>query len=93
LQRVGVVKKIVYGSHAEDKFEILRRHGFVVSKRQVRETLRRPEKVEEGFRGRKIAQRRITEKHVLRVVYEERQEEIGVVTFYPGRRSRYESSI
>ena len=86
-----MAKKIVYGSHAEEKFEILRRHGFVVSKRQVRATLQRPEKVEEGFRGRKIAQRRITEKHVLRVVYEERQKEIGVVTFYPGRRSRYES--
>jgi hypothetical protein len=52
---VDVTKKIVYGSHADEKFEILRRHGLVVSKRQVRETLRRPEKVEEGFRGRKIA--------------------------------------
>jgi hypothetical protein len=90
---VEVAKKIVYGSHAEEKFEILRRHGFVVSKRQVRETLRRPEKIEEGFRGRQIAQRRISEKHVLRVVYQEKQKEIGVVTFYPGRRSRYESSI
>ena len=88
-----MAKKIVYGSHAEEKFEILRRHGFVVSKTQVRETLRRPEKIEEGFRGRKIAQRRISEKHVLRVVYQEKQKEIGVVTFYPGRRSRYESSI
>jgi hypothetical protein len=27
-----VAKKIVYGSHADEKFEILRRHGFVVSK-------------------------------------------------------------
>ena len=88
-----MAKKIVYGSHADEKFEILRRHGLVVSKHQVRETLRRPEKVEEGFRGRKIAQRRISEKHVLRVVYEEGQREIRIVTFYPGRRSRYESSI
>ena len=88
-----MAKKIVYGGHAEEKFEILRRHGFVVSKKQVRETLQRPEKVEEGFRGRKVAQRRISEKHVLQDVYEERQKEIGVVTFYPGRRSRYESSI
>jgi hypothetical protein len=50
---VDVAKKIVYGSHAQEKFEILKRHGFVVSKRQVRETLQRPEKIEEGFRGRK----------------------------------------
>ena len=84
-----MAKKIVYGSHAEEKFELLRKHGFVVSKRQ----LQRPEKVEEGFRGRKVAQRRISEKHVLRVVYEEGQRQIKVVTFYPGRRSRYESSI
>jgi hypothetical protein len=53
-----VAKKIVYGSHAEEKFELLRKHGFVVSKRQ----LQRPEKIEEGFRGRKVAQRRISEK-------------------------------
>ncbi len=88
-----MAKKIVYGSHAEEKFEILRRHGFVVSKRQVRETLQKPEKIEEGFRGRKIAQRKISEKHVLRVIYVEGPKEIGVVTFYPGRRRRYEGSV
>jgi hypothetical protein len=90
---VDVAKKIVYGTHADEKFEILRRHGFVLTKRQVRETLRQPEKVDEGFRGRKVAQRKISEQHVLRVVYEEKQQEIIVVTFYPGRRSRYESSL
>lgn len=88
-----MAKKIVSGTHAKEKFEILRRHGFVVSKKQVRETLRKPDKIEEGFRGRKIAQRNISETHVLRVVYVEGQKEIGVVTFYPGRRSRYESSV
>ena len=63
------------------------------SKRQVSETLRKPEKVEEGFRRRKVAQRKISAGQVLRVVYEEKQNEIIVVTFYPGRRSRYESSL
>jgi len=90
---VDVAKKIVYGTHAEEKFAILKRHGFVVSKRQIRETLRSPEKVDEGFRGRKVAQRKISASRVLRVVYEEKQNEIVVVTFYPGRRSRYESSV
>ena len=56
-----MAKKIVYGTHAEEKFEILRRHGFIVTKRQVRETLRKPDKIDEGFRGRKVAQRRISE--------------------------------
>jgi hypothetical protein len=88
-----MAKKIVYGTHAEEKFEILSRHGFVVSKKQVRDTLRKPDRIEEAFRGRKIAQRKISKKHVLRVVYMEGPKEIGVVTFYPGRRSRYESSV
>jgi len=88
-----MAKKIVYGVHAEEKFEILSRHGFVVSKKQVRETLRNPDKIEAGFRGRKIAQRKISEQHVLRVVYVAGPKEIVVVTFYPGRRSRYEGSV
>jgi hypothetical protein len=41
--------------------------------------------------GRKVAQRAITERHVLRVIYDEGPEEIRIVTFYPGRRSRYEA--
>jgi len=90
---MDVAKKILYGTHAEEKFEILKRHGVVISKRQFRETLRRPERVDEGFRGRKVAQRKISEKHVLRVVYQETQKELLFVTFYPGRRSRYEGSI
>jgi hypothetical protein len=32
-------------------------------------------------------------KHVLRVIYVEGPKEIAVVTFYPGRRSRYEGSV
>jgi hypothetical protein len=86
-----VAKKIVFGDYAQEKFALLRRHGFAVSKRHVRETVQKPEKVEAGYGGRKVAQRGITERHVLRVVYEEGPEDIRVVTFYPGRRSRYES--
>ena len=88
-----MAKKVVYGTHAEEKFGILKAHGFVVSKRQVRETVLKPDKVDEGFRGRKVAQKKISAKHVLRVIYVEGHSEITVVTFYPGRRSRYEGSV
>jgi hypothetical protein len=85
----GVDVKIVYGEHARGKILILRSHSLVVADEQVRETLPNQEKIEEGYRSRKVAQRRPTERHVLRVVYEEGADEVGVVTFYPGRRSRY----
>jgi hypothetical protein len=87
----GVAKKIIYGEHAQEKFDLLRRYGFVVSTQQVRETVQNPEKVEAGYKGRKVAQRSITERHVLRVIYEEGAEGVRIVTFYPGKRSRYES--
>ncbi|HJY84981.1 MAG TPA: DUF4258 domain-containing protein [Candidatus Binatia bacterium] len=85
-----MAKKVVYGDHASEKFALLRRHGFVVSRKQVTETVQRPEKVEDGYKGRKVAQRSITERHVLRVIYEDGPEEMRIVTFYPGRKSRYE---
>jgi hypothetical protein len=86
-----MAKKVTYGEHAREKFIMLRSHGFVVSEEQARETALYPEKVEDGYKGKKVAQRRMTERHVLRVIYEEGAEEIRVATFYPGRRSRYES--
>jgi hypothetical protein len=85
-----MAKKVTYGEYAREKFMMLS-HGFVVSEEQVRETVFYLEKVEDGYKGRKVAQRRMTERHVLRVIYEEGAEEIRAVTFYPGRRSRYES--
>ena len=86
-------KNLVYGEHAQAKFEILRRHGFELSRKQVNDTVRKPQKVEEGYKGRKVAQREITDTHVLRVVYEEEQREIRIVTFYPGRKDRYASDV
>jgi hypothetical protein len=68
-----VAKRIVYGDHAKEKFEILKSHGFEISRRQVEETIEEPAKVEGGYKGRKVAQRAITERHVLRVIYEEEQ--------------------
>ena len=40
--------------------------------------------------GKLVAQTRISDTHVLRVVYREEGDERVVITFYPGRRTRYE---
>lgn len=57
---------------------------------RIENCINAPDKVEQGYGERKIAQRVFDESHVLRVVYEERGDEILVITVYPGRRSRYE---
>ncbi|NOZ60035.1 MAG: DUF4258 domain-containing protein [Euryarchaeota archaeon] len=81
--------KIVFTDHAELKFEILGNHGFRVTKKQVEDTVLKPDKIMEGRKGRLIAQKRIDAEHLLRVVYE-KGEDIVIITFYPARRERYE---
>ena len=85
------MKKVVFSTHAEDKFLVLQRHGFEVAKRLVLEALRNPDKVEAGYKDRKVAQKVIDEAHVLRVVFEDLLDRMRVITFYPGRRDRYEN--
>jgi len=84
------VKEIIFSSHAENKFAVLRNHGFDVSKDTILLALESFDKVEHGYKNRKIAQKVIDERHVMRVVFEETGEMLRVITFYPGRRVRYE---
>ena len=84
------MKKTVFSSHAENKFAILRRHGFDVSKGTIISALKKPDKIESGYKGRRIAQKIIDERHVIRVLFEELPKVMRVITFYPGRRQRYE---
>lgn len=85
--------KIKFSDHAKLKFEILTRHHFVVTEKQVKEAIVRPDRIEQGKKGRMIAQKAIDERHILRVVYEHAEEGCEVITFYPGRRGRYEDKL
>ena len=82
---------IEYTAHAQGKFEILKRHGFEVTPDQVEETVLSPDQVIPQPGCRFIARKRITAQHVLRAVYREEGETRVVITFYPGRRERYEA--
>ena len=81
-------KKVEFTLHAEDKLKRLMKVG--VTKEKVLEIIENPEKVVNGYYGRKIAQGLLSEDLILRIVYEESEGEIMVVTIYPGERRRYE---
>jgi len=87
-----VKPKVRFTRHAKDKFSVLAAYGFVVSEEQVHETVMRPDSIEE-HKSERIAQKRLTKTHVLRVVYRVEDSEIVVITFYPGRRQRYEDTV
>ncbi|KXA91209.1 hypothetical protein AKJ57_02140 [candidate division MSBL1 archaeon SCGC-AAA259A05] len=81
-------KKIEFTSHAEEKLGRLKEIG--VTRRKILKTVRNPDKTVDGRYGRKIAQTLLREDIILRVVYEETEEKITIVTVYPGKRRRYE---
>lgn len=61
---------IEFSEHALLKIDILNNHGFTVSADLVADVIRFPEKTEQGYAGRFIAQKRLDDTHVLRVIYE-----------------------
>lgn len=85
--------KVTYTTHAKFKFELLKKYGFVLTEGDIEKAVKNPDKVENTRKGRKIAQKSISEKHVVRVIYTERDNNIRVIIFYPGRKERYESKL
>lgn len=86
------MRSIKYTRHALTKFDVLKRYGFEITLGQVEGTVSSPDVVleEGGGVGRLIAQKRLTQRHVLRVVYRHEGDALVVITFYPGRRDRCE---
>jgi len=82
--------EVVFIPHALRKFKLLEKYGFFITEAKVIEILRNPENITIGKKSRKIAQSRINDNHVLRIVFEEKEDVMEVITFYPARRGRYE---
>lgn len=85
--------KIVFGSHAEEKFRLLEERGFPIAREKVIDCVRNPDRIEAGYKGRWIAQKDIDQEHVVRVVYVDEKEIRKIITFYPGRKDRYETEL
>jgi len=81
---------IAFTKHAREKFLLLKRHKVLVSREQVLETVRNPERLDYSRLPLLIAQRGFDKTRVLRVVYQMEKNDILIITFYPGKRSQYE---
>jgi len=82
------MKKVNFTKHAYEKFAFLKRYGFEVDEDVVRQAVGHPVHVDR--RGdQMLALRPIDEQHAIRVVYEEVNDNIVVVTFYPVKRERF----
>ena len=86
------VKRIKFSEHSILKIGILSQHGVNINTELVESIINKPSKTETGYKSRKIAQGSLDAEHVLRVIYEESNDEILVITLYPGRKARYEKN-
>lgn len=84
-------RQVKFTSHAMVKLQVLRKHGVMVDENEVVDVVRHPDKVIKSKKGRFVAQKVYDEKHLIRVIYEVKDENALVVTFYPAKRERYES--
>jgi hypothetical protein len=83
---------IYFTKHAREKFNVLKRHGFEVSKEQIELAVVDPDFVDRSRIPLLIAQRKIDKIHVLRVVYKKEDGGlIKIITFYPGRTKQYDN--
>jgi len=79
--------RIVFSPHAREKIARLRH--LRITEEVVSSILRNPDKVEEGYMNRKIAQGAIGAEHLVRIVFEETDNMLLVITVYPAGRRRY----
>lgn len=86
------MKEIRFSEHSQLKVDILASRGVSIDLDFVVETVRSPDKLETGEEDKLIAQKRLDENLVLRVVYRDFGSFILIIPLYPGRRSRYEKN-
>ena len=80
---------IVFTKHALNKFNVLRKHKFLIREKMVVDTLKNPDLIDRSRLPLLIAQCKIDRSHVLRVVYKKERGNLKVITFYPGRIKNY----
>ena len=79
-----------FTKHVSEKLILLKRFRFKITKKQIKETINNPLKVEDKDTDLHIATSLLDENHVLRVVYRFESDIIVIITCYPGRRKAYE---
>jgi len=86
------MKEIKFSRHSEEKINLLSSHELIITKQLVVDAVSNPDKIEEKGQDKKIAQKKLNQNLVIRVVYQEFTAFILIITVYPGRKKRYEKN-
>ena len=85
--------KIIYTKHAEEKFSVILKQDFSITKRKIRQIIQYPKWVGSTKYDQETALGLVDERHILRIVFNREDGIIKVITFHIGRRGKYESTL
>ncbi len=85
--------KIIFSDHSIEKIKILNKHGFQINKKVVVDIMKNPDTIINGYKDRKIAQKIISDRHFIRIIFIEDLNSKRIITVYPVKRSRYENKV
>jgi hypothetical protein len=82
--------KYFFTKHSKEKLVLMRKYGFLITRKKVKDTIKYPLKTESKSDGTIIASSEIDTHLLVRVVYRIENDIIIIITCYPGRRKQYE---
>lgn len=85
--------KVVFTKHALEKFTILRKFGWKITRTKVKSTILKPKWSGVSRFGQKTAMTLVDKNHILRVILNQESDTMNVVTFHIARRGTYESTL
>ena len=85
--------KIIFTKHVLEKFKILEQFGWKITKIHVQNTIKTPKWIGKSRFGQRTAMSTVDSMHILRVIFNQENGKIKVITFHIARRGKYESTI
>lgn len=85
--------KILYTRHALEKFVLLKKLGWKITKKKVNLTVKHPKWLGKSRLGEFAAMDELVEGYILRVIYDKIGKDIKIITFHPARKGRYETNL
>ena len=80
-------KRIIVKAHARERLE--REKVYNITEETLIEIIKSPDEIVTGRGNRLVAHKVLDEDYILRVVHEESEHEVQVITFYRAKRERY----
>lgn len=85
--------RIIFTKHASEKFKALEITGWKISRKKVNKVIKNPRWRGQSRFGQETAMDLLDKDHILRVIFDRKDDIIKIITFHPARRGTYESTI